>query len=1371
MRKLRLLALTLGIPFAVGSAACGDDGGTDGPVNGGTQETGTVRFLNVANGLTNPVDIYRRGDVLNSDNPAPLVSDLAFGGLSEAVETTAGTQTYLAFFAGDPAESGRQVFEATGLTVRADEDNVVALFTNADAGTEARAFVDDVEDPSAGNGRFRFFHYANNFGDGSIRLYDAADNRDPLAITQPIPFGQSASDLQLLVGEFTLGFGPSNEDAPEREFEFNVTPGAFKAFLISDGSVDNLYLLDDAGNLSAPIPASDFVPPGQGQVNFVHLANGAGPVDIFVSDDDEPQFTNVQENAATGSRAITEGSYTITVVETGDPIDTAVATLEGFRLGENDTLTVVIYDDAQGNVQIAELPEEDTSEVGAGETKFRVSHFAPTLQNVEVLNAAAEPPTAIGESFNDLAFGATTDYSPVRSTAEGIVLGVDADEDPREDLEVTFDLGQFESASTYNVLLDAVDGSFSALLVASGSGARGPVTGTTIPDPSFIRPIHLASAYGSGPDEAVDFLVEFEGINPQAQGNAIGYLRSRRGMYAEVESGDDVNVSFVAAGGNNTDAITNRNASLGTVEYHTAVLHGARCEPGNDSCTVTVVRDDPPTTSVAAGQVRLRFFHAAPNVPAIDVSSQPGGLSLNLPSEGTVSAYTNVPVGTYQFRVSSGTAIFDFTVDADQWTPQAIYTAFIVQDVDDNQLLILQDQAGNTTTVRQRGEVRAVSLLGNTQGLETNTTFALDGNVVAAWTPIAFATPTPAESVEANNYRGEFNDGVAGTVICNFRVRADELTTVLATGLTNGNTQCLELEENTGAPPASDEIAWRLFHGADRFGDPNNSQINVTILNDNPPTAYNNVGFGSSLFSGFVNRENAGLTLGVDVDPPSMSPTYELIFPIGELNGGESYTFVLTRLAVEQPSPNGGPVVLYAYSDEGDSRIIGARSQASLFNLSPDAGSVDLFIDQAMDPEVTGVAYPGFSDSFALGSGSRELVVVEEGTGIGTPLVSITQPVTAGESARQTAVVFGRSPNRELRLFSNTPVPQQQQPMPGEALVRVIHAAQGFDAVNLYDHTGAPANPPPPPLNAQPVPEGTASAYVTLPAGQPVTLGLDVIATNSPNPMTEKSDYFFELAGLADQQQYNLIVGHDADTGEVVGFLERGVQPFTAPHDVRAADPAARVRVINGSRADNAVDLLLAGAPTGITQVLAGTASRWTPITPGTVDLDIVPSGSPTPRVTQSGVVLESGGSYTLAFADIEGTAVLAVVEQDFAGINDVRARMIHLLDNGAPSYDLVDFVDPGVMMPPFPLIFEDVPQGGASPLAYSAPVAADLRLGLDVDDDGIVDDGLTFAVPSSVMTAGQNVTVVVFTDSAGVPTPIAVLGDSDFQVLGVGPP
>jgi hypothetical protein len=1362
MRKLRLLALTLGLPFAIGSAACGGDDEPNGDNGPNGQGSGTVRFLNVANGLSNPIDIYRRNDVLNEDNPVPIAANLEFGNLSGAVEVPAGTQTYLAFFAGDPAEPGRQVFEATGLTITADADNIITFFTNANADTEARAFVDDLEDPAGGNGRFRFFHYAANFGDGAISLYDAADNRDPTVLREGIQFGSAASDLQLLVGEFVLGFGATREGAPERQFEFNVTPGAFEAFIISDGSVDNLYLLDDAGNLAAPIAATDFVPPGQGQVNFVHLANGADAVDIFVEDDDEAQVTNLQEYAATGNRPVTEGSYTVTVVETGDPIDNAVATLEGFSLGASDNLTVVIYDDAQGNVQIAELPEEDPSGVGTGETKFRVSHFAPALQNVALLNAAVDPPVSLGESFDDVAFGATTDYSSNRPSNQDIVLGVDADDDPRGDLEVRFDLGQFESTSTYNVLLDSVDGgasgiTYQALLVPSGGGARGPETGETIADPSFVRPIHLVSAYGTGPNEEVDFYIDFS----QQVASNIGYLDSGR-MYVEVDSDPSANLSFVASGGMAGSGITEPR-ELKTITNHTVVFHGRRCQPASD-CDITVIDDDPPSTTVPAGQVRLRFFHAARNVPGVSINSQPGGISETLAGEGEVSGYTNVPVDTYQFRVTAGANTFDFTVEDTQWNPQGIYTAYIVQDVDDNQLLVLQDQAGNTTTIRQRGELRAVSLLTNTQGLATNTQFSLAGAVVAPWTPIEFATPTTPISVEANSYNGEFNDGVAGSIPCNFRVVAEEVTTLVGTGLTDGSATCLGLGENAGAPPAMDEFAWRFYHGADRFGDPMaNSQINVTVLNDSPPTAYNNVGFGASAFGGFLNRENTGITLGVDVDPPSMNPEYELIFEVPALNDGEEYTFVLTRLMPDGPNPSGGPVVLYAYSDQGDSRIIGARSNASLFNLSPDAGTVDVHVDGDTTPEVTAVPYPTFSDDFDLDSGEREIAVVEEGAGLGSPLATVTDAITGGETVRQTLVFFGRAPNRELRVFSNPPLPQMQAPGPGEIALRVIHAAQGFDAVNLFDHTNTGQTPVS--LNFQPIPEGTASGYITLPSAQPVTLGVDVVATNSQSATTEKSDYFFQIAGLIDQGQYNLIVGHDPTTGEVVGFLERLAQPFGADHQVIAADPLARVRLFHGSRIDGQVDLQIGGSPSAIAGVGIGEASRWAAVTPGTVDFDVVPAGGTTPRASASSVTLDSGGSYTLTFAVIEGVAELSVVEDDFADITDVRVRGIHLVDSPDPSFDVVDVLDVSAPPPPFPIVFEDVPQGGASPTTFSAPTATSLLLGIDTNDDG-TNDATPFQVPSSVMTAGQHLNISVYTDAAGDPAPVAILGDSFVEPL-----
>ncbi|NJK89922.1 MAG: DUF4397 domain-containing protein, partial [Myxococcales bacterium] len=509
MRLHALLTVGLGCALLFAPLGCGDDG-DDGGTTPVTQ--GTVRFLHLANGISSALDVYRRADLLSSPTTAtPLATDLTFGQLSPAVSVNSGSSTFVAYFA-NAQPTGTPVFEAIAQTVTANQTSITTFYTNDDGQTDTRTFVDQREPPEPGEGRFRVVHLAANF-DTSVVLFDASDNRNPQALTGNISFGNLASsDLDLPVGPVVLGIGRTNQ--VQRVFSFNVVQGSYFAFLVSDGAVDSLYLLDQAGNLLTPIDATNFVPPGQGQVNVVHLADGADALDIYFGQTESPAVGPLPENTAAVRQTLVEGTYNVLVVPaSGDPAVDAIATLENFQLDPNETVTLVVYDDPTGEVVIEALPPENVSPPMPGEVRYRIVHLGPELGTIHVLNATDPTnPAVIDPSFDGLDFGDVSSYV-VRPAVNRIVLGLDADDDPRDDLEVTFDIPNYPALSVLNIFLDTNTGAsgttFEAVAVSvAGSGAASSVfAGVTIPDPSFVRPIHLVSAFGSGIDQTVDFYV------------------------------------------------------------------------------------------------------------------------------------------------------------------------------------------------------------------------------------------------------------------------------------------------------------------------------------------------------------------------------------------------------------------------------------------------------------------------------------------------------------------------------------------------------------------------------------------------------------------------------------------------------------------------------------------------------------------------------------------------------------------------------------------------------------------------------------------------------------------------------------------------
>ncbi len=1388
MRRLRLLALALGLPFSLHLAACGDSGGDGGNGNGsnggGDPTFGQTRFVHLSSRFSsNELDVYRDADVQEEGAAAnPLATRLRYGAASDSVAVRSGSNTFLYVFAGgDPTDSNDVQFRPSGLVITEDGDsdatnNLVNLFIDGAAADQARAVVDDLEAPAAG-GRFRFFHYSANLSSRSITIYDARDNRNPTPLESGISFGNaSANDVDLPAGQVILGIGDSS--GPDKTFTFNVIGGASKAFIVSSGSEEQLFLMDANGAILPAIVSEEFVPPGEGQINFVHLADGAGPVDIYVQDEELPEVLNLQENASSGVRTRTEGAYTFIVVESGDDVNQSVVELEDFNLAQDQRVTILIYDDPDGELVMEAMPNEATSPINAGETRFRISHLAPDLAEVRILNGAEDPPAEIDPSFDEVGFGDTTDYVV---QAEGqIVLWFDADDDPREDpeVEITIPANLAASMVTFNILVDSQerDGEprYRAVISPQGGGTT-TIEGVTIPDPSFVRPIHLGTGYGSGAASATDFYVDFE-----LERQNIELFRTNsvtdedppvsQSGYIQVEAGAP-DIGFVVGNGNLINGVRDF-GTLEKLENQTAVLHGFGCP---DSCDITVTTDETSATAnIPGGNVRVRFFHALANTGQVTIRDlDVPGIEATLQQRGAVSdPYQTMPIdpdpgmaGTqdHVFRVTTLTQTLEFVVPAQSWTERKVYTIYLVNNVPDEQfVLILQDEDGNTSEVRRRGDIRAFTLLTNDQAQPAPQSLSVNtsaGATLFTWPDVLFGELTaPTEFVE-ETYRVTFDVQGFGPTECNgVRVRAEQVTTVIATGIANAGmgTQCFSVEPNESAPPAG-EIAWRLLHGATFFGNQDplfQTEFDLFDFSSDPATVTQRVAFGGSAPGGlnqFREVTNDGFDLGLDTNQDG---TEDIIFSIPVLTDRSSYTFVLARQDFVQPQRN-PPVVLYVIDDETqDVQVIGPNVDVVAFNLSPDAGPVDLFVNGLTPAEIENLPYPQNSSIVTIEGGTTTFDVASAGDDIADSFLTFSGPVTGG--ARHTVAVYGRDTERKGVILANPVV----NIMPDTLRLRVVHTLGGVGPVDVYD-VSVIDNPNK--INGMfAVQEGGVTGYETFDVGAPVRIGIDVLSTNNPTLTRPSIDYFVELAGLAPDRQYNLMFAFDDRTNELSALVEASAEPGPQISTLQAT---GRVRIVNVSAVDNAIDMQVDGIPTTLNAIANGTSSDWYPVSPGTYDFSAVvsPAGQLRATVTAS---ISSAESYTLAFQGFGGTpsdqASITVLNDDFVQIQDTRFQFIHALES-AGRVDVVDLRG----APPLPKIFEDVAAGTAATEIFELSSTMDVPLGLDLLDTapgGTPENAIT--LPAILFDPGMHVNIVVFANSMGMSAAVGIRADGTAVTL-----
>lgn len=182
-----------------------------------------------------------------------------------------------------------------------------------------------------------------------------------------------------------------------------------------------------------------------------------------------------------------------------------------------------------------------------------------------------------------------------------------------------------------------------------------------------VRVVHL-SPDAPAVDVLVDGAAAFTGI---PFGDVTGYAELPAGTY-------DVKVEPAGAGGAGPfviDADLTLSANTDYTVIATDVL--AQIFP-------TVLVDD--NAAPAAGQARVRFFHGAPDAPAVDVAVTGGPVLFGNVEFGDSGGYVEVPAGTYDLEVRvAGTTAVALTLPGVTLEAGNVYTAYAAGLLGDGQ--------------------------------------------------------------------------------------------------------------------------------------------------------------------------------------------------------------------------------------------------------------------------------------------------------------------------------------------------------------------------------------------------------------------------------------------------------------------------------------------------------------------------------------------------------------------------------------------------------------------------------------------------------------------------------------------------------------
>ncbi len=372
---------------------------------------------------------------------------------------------------------------------------------------------------------------------------------------------------------------------------------------------------------------------GLTSVRVAHLSPDAPNVDVWV--DGSLSFTDVAFGDITTYADLPAGSYLVQVEPAGAGgsgpfVISATLTLE------SDTDYTVAAINSLAAIEPLVLVDNNTIPA-AGDSHVRFVHASPDAPAVDITLADG---TVL---FGDYEFGEFSPYLPVAAT--------------------TYDL-QVRLAGTSTIVLDlpgvTVENQTVYTVWASGYAAGTPALAPIISEDAGLSRLRVAHLSPDAP--AVDILVDGqEVVSDLAFGSVTGYLSLPAGDYyvevwpAGTRSGGAVLFGFLTLSPN-TDYTAAATDELATI-------------------ALLVLQDNNDTP--AAGNAHVRFVHASPDAPAVDITLTDGTVLFGDYEFGEFSGYLPVAAGSYDLEVRlAGTSTVVLSLPGIVLNNQDVYTVY-----------------------------------------------------------------------------------------------------------------------------------------------------------------------------------------------------------------------------------------------------------------------------------------------------------------------------------------------------------------------------------------------------------------------------------------------------------------------------------------------------------------------------------------------------------------------------------------------------------------------------------------------------------------------------------------------------------------------
>jgi hypothetical protein len=411
--------------------------------------------------------------------------------------------------------------------------------------------------------------------------------------------------------------------------------------------------------------------PDDAEIRVLHLGVDAPAVDIYVNGSETPAIEDLAFTDGTGYIPLPPATYTVDIA----PADTSLAA-SVFQI-DVDLAAQTSYS-AVANGRLADASFgvgafiDDADDIDAGDTRLRVTHYAPAVGQVDIYNLA-----------DDSVLLADVDYggSAVLDVPAGAYrLGVDVDDDAVYDLVFSVpDLGGGNLVNVYATNEEPGADSGRVFLLAhlpDGSTARVDA------DPK-LRALHL----GVGAP-AVDVFVNDDPtpvVTNLAFTEGTGYLDVPPGAYKidVAPTGDGIGAAINLA--------TDLALAAGT-KYTAAAVDTLA-----DLAGLALVDDD---LGIAADQIRLQVVHAAPGVGEVDIweLSGPAMLLEDVPFTG--SGVLDLPVGAYEIGIDvDNDAVPDLAFAIPELPGGSLYNVYAANEAGGAVFLLAQLPDGSTVRI------------------------------------------------------------------------------------------------------------------------------------------------------------------------------------------------------------------------------------------------------------------------------------------------------------------------------------------------------------------------------------------------------------------------------------------------------------------------------------------------------------------------------------------------------------------------------------------------------------------------------------------------------------------------------------------------